>query len=79
MKSGRQPVKKMLSVQQLLQRQCNKLATTWHHLVSETGMTNAIRQDLSEPLKGPREETHKINSNSSAGCNSLLGSENFTF
>ncbi|XP_075355379.1 uncharacterized protein LOC142408684 [Mycteria americana] len=54
-------MKKTLSEQQLLQRQCNKLATTWHHLVSETRMTDAIRQDLSEPLKGPSEETHKTN------------------
>lgn len=59
MKSGRRPVRKMLSEQQLLQTQCNKLASTWHHLVSETRMTNAIRQDLSEPLKAPSEETQK--------------------
>lgn len=72
-------MKKTLSEQQLLPRQCNKLAATWHRLVSETGTANAIRQDLSEPLKGPSEETHKTNSNSSAGCDSLLGSESFVF
>lgn len=59
MKSGRRPMKKTLSEQQLLQTQCNKLAGTWHHSVSETRMTNAIRQDLSQSLKAPGEETQK--------------------
>lgn len=50
-------MKKTLSEQQLLQTQCNKLASPRHHLASETRMTNAIRQDLSESLKAPSEET----------------------
>jgi len=79
MKSGRRLRKKTLSEQQLLQRRRNKLAAIWHHLVPETRMTNAIRQDLSQPLKDPGEETHKTNRNSSSGCDSLLGSENFMF
>lgn len=61
-------MKEMLSEQQLLHRQHNKLTSTWHYLVSETRMTNAVRQDLPEPLKGSSKETHKTNSKSSAGC-----------
>lgn len=79
MKSGKRPTKKMLSEQQLLQSHCNKPAATWHRLVPEMGMANAIRQDLSGALTGPSKETHKTGHNSSAGCHSLHGRENFTF